>query len=137
MKKLLIVTVAALALVLAACSPQPEKAKENATEEQKAEIIHNTAEEFESNIEGEYLLLDVRTQEEYDEGHIEGSTLIPVGELGDRLDEISNYKDKKVLVYCRSGNRSVTASNILINNGFTQVHNLLGGIGAWNSYKGN
>jgi rhodanese-related sulfurtransferase len=137
MKKYIIVITAALALVLAACSPQPEKAQEAATEEQKAEIIHNTAEEFESYMQGEYLLLDVRTQEEYDERHIEGSTLIPVGELESRLGEISDYKDKPVLVYCRSGNRSVTASNVLIDNGFTEVHNLLGGIGAWNSYKGN
>ena len=63
--------------------------------------------------------------------------MIPVGELESRLGEISDYKDKPVLVYCRSGNRSVTASNVLIDNGFTEVHNLLGGIGAWNSYKGN
>ena len=60
MKKYIIVITAALALVLAACSPQPEKAQEAATEEQKAEIIHNTAEEFESYMQGEYLLLDCK-----------------------------------------------------------------------------
>ena len=135
MKKLFIVIAVAWALLFAACSPQAENVQETAAEEQKAEIIHNTAEEFESSMQGEYLLLDVRTQEEYDEGHIEGSTLIPLGELENRLDEISDYKDKPVLVYCRSGNRSLTASNTLIDNGFTDVHNLLGGIGAWNSYK--
>lgn len=141
MKKHLILALVAVALVFTACSPQATEAVDAAAPtEEKAEaieIIHNTAEEFESNMQGEYLLLDVRTQGEYDEGHIEGSTLIPVDELESRLSEIEEYKDKPILVYCRSGNRSVTASNILINNEFTKVHNLLGGIGAWNSYKGN
>ena len=86
---------------------------------------------------GEFLLLDVRTQEEYDAGHIEGSVLIPVTELQARINEIEGYKDAVVLVYCRSGNRSVTASNILIDNGFTQVHNLLTGYNGWVAYKNN
>jgi rhodanese-related sulfurtransferase len=141
-KKILISALAAVAAVLmifTACSPQADS--DTATETQaataeKVEIINNTPEEFEANMEGDYLLLDVRTQEEYDAGHIEGSTLIPVDELGNRISEIEDYKDKTVLVYCRSGNRSVTASNILISNGFNKVHNLLGGIGAWNTYKG-
>ena len=64
------------------------------------------------------LLLDVRTQEEYDQDNIEGATLIPVAELEARLKEIEQYKDKPILVYCRSGNRSMTASQILIENGF-------------------
>jgi len=141
MKKHLILALVAVALVFTACAPQAAEAVDAAAPvKEKAEaieIIHNTAEEFESNMQGEYLLLDVRTQGEYDAGHIEGSTLIPVDELESRLSEIEEYKDTPILVYCRSGNRSVTASNILINNGFTKVHNLLGGIGAWNSYKGN
>jgi rhodanese-related sulfurtransferase len=141
-KKILISALAAVTAVLmifTACSPQADI--DTATETQaataeKVEIINNSPEEFEANMEGDYLLLDVRTQEEYDAGHIEGSTLIPVDELGNRISEIEDYKDKTVLVYCRSGNRSVTASNILISNGFTKVHNLLGGIGAWSTYKG-
>jgi rhodanese-related sulfurtransferase len=141
-KKILISALAAVAAVLmifTACSPQADSdtaTETQATTAEKVEIINNTPEEFEANMEGDYLLLDVRTQEEYDAGHIEGSTLIPVDELGNRISEIEDYKDKTVLVYCRSGNRSVTASNILISNGFTKVHNLLGGIGAWNTYKG-
>ena len=137
-KKLLAVLTVSMALVFAACSPQTTDSADTQSETQetvKTEIINNTPEEFEAAMEGEYLLLDVRTQAEYDEGHINDPTLIPVDELESRLDEISEYKDKPVLVYCRSGNRSVTASNILIQNGFSEVHNLLGGIGAWNAYK--
>jgi rhodanese-related sulfurtransferase len=137
-KKLLAALTVSLALVFAACSPQTTDTADTQSETEEpeqVEIIHNTPEEFEAAMEGEYLLLDVRTQAEYDEGHINDPTLIPVTELESRLDEISEYKDKPVLVYCRSGNRSVTASNILIENGFSEVHNLLGGIGAWNAYK--
>ena len=68
----------------------------------------------------DYLIVDVRTQEEYDEGHIEGALLLPVKELEDRLNELP--KDKPIIVYCRSGNRSRTAAEILINNGFTKVY---------------
>ena len=78
---------------------------------------------------GEVFILDVRTQEEYDTGHIRGSTLIPVQVLKERLDEIP--KDKKILVYCRTGRRSTQASEILVNNGFKAVYNMKGGIVDW------
>lgn len=146
MKKKIVLTVVlsviAIALLLSSCSPKTSgdadsTESSDTTQSEKVEIVQNDAEQFESNMQGEYLLLDVRTQQEYDEGNIDDATLIPVDELESRLSEIADYKDKTVLVYCRSGNRSMTASNILIENGFTKVHNLLGGIGAWNSYKGN
>ena len=72
-------------------------------------------------------LLDVRTIEEYKEGHLRDATLIPVQALGDNLGMLKQDKNKKVLVYCRTGNRSVTASRILEKNGFTPV-NIKGGI---------
>ena len=78
---------------------------------------------------GEVFILDVRTREEYNESHINGSTLIPVQELDTRLKELP--RDKKILVYCRTGSRSATASDILVKNGFTQVYNMQGGITAW------
>jgi rhodanese-related sulfurtransferase len=77
------------------------------------------------------LLLDVRTDGEYADGHIPGSYLIPVQELEQRLDEISQYRNGKVFVYCRSGNRSMTAASILEENGFTDIVNLSGGIRDW------
>jgi rhodanese-related sulfurtransferase len=78
---------------------------------------------------GEVFILDVRTQEEYDDGHIMGSTLIPVDELDSRLKELP--RDKKILVYCRTGQRSLTASEKLENSGFTQLYNMKGGITDW------
>jgi len=78
---------------------------------------------------GEVFILDVRTQEEYNESHINGSTLIPVQELDTRFKELP--RDKKILVYCRTGSRSATASEILVKNGFTQIYNMQGGITEW------
>lgn len=77
------------------------------------------------------VVLDVRSQGEYDSGHIQNATLIPVGELPSRLDELD--KNKHILVYCASGGRSATASQILADNGFLHVYNMLGGITAWRS----
>ena len=91
--------------------------------------------EFEAAMTGDYFLLDVRTQDEYDEVHIDGATLISVYELEARLDEIAAYKETPVLVYCRSGNRSVVASQILVQNGFMNVTNLEGGISGWLNYQ--
>jgi rhodanese-related sulfurtransferase len=75
------------------------------------------------------VILDVRTQEEYDEGHIEGTTLITVGELATRLEELS--RDDELLVYCRTGNRSSSAVSLLRDNGFTKIYHLRDGITAW------
>ncbi len=74
-------------------------------------------------------LLDVREQWEYDEGHIPGVTLLPMGEVQGRLDEIPT--DKEVIVTCRSGNRSGQVTDYLRQNGFDNVHNMQGGIVAW------
>jgi rhodanese-related sulfurtransferase len=75
------------------------------------------------------VILDVRTQTEYDEGHIEGAILIPVQELPDRLDELD--KSNEHIVYCRTGNRSSTAVEILGEAGFSKVYHISDGITAW------
>ena len=72
-------------------------------------------------------LLDVRTIPEYKEGHLRDATLIPVDALANNLGMLKNVKNKKIIVYCRSGSRSVVASRILEKNGFTPV-NVKGGI---------
>lgn len=77
------------------------------------------------------LVLDVRTVEEWNTGHSDSAKLIPVNELESRVTEIENYKDKKVVVVCRSGNRAGTAIETLKKYGFT---NLTNG-GAWENYK--
>ncbi len=101
-------------------------------------IENITAQEVKARLEkGEKLfLLDVRTKEEYNGplGHIEGSVLIPLQELDTRYKELEPVKDKEIIVYCRSGNRSVTATHFLASKGF-KVINMLGGIKAWNRLK--
>jgi len=74
--------------------------------------------------------LDVRTELEYNEGHINNAILIPVQNLEARILEIEKYKNKKIIVYCRSGNRSQNSRSILSQNGFDAV-NMLGGIKVW------
>lgn len=75
-------------------------------------------------------LLDVRTPNEFSEGHIEGATLVPVDALETNLAVLANVKEKRVIVYCASGNRSVAASRILVKHGFVPL-NVRGGIGGW------
>ena len=80
------------------------------------------------------LFLDVRTPEEFTgmKGHVKGSVLIPVQILDQKLDLIKEYKDKEVLIICNSGNRSRTASVILLRAGFQKIKDIDGGITAWN-----
>ncbi|MFZ9858746.1 MAG: rhodanese-like domain-containing protein [Roseiflexaceae bacterium] len=76
------------------------------------------------------LVLDVRSPEEYtQDGHVPGSVLIPLPELAMRLNEVP--KDRPVACFCRSGNRSQVACDMLRQQGYTNVTNVLGGIGAW------
>jgi rhodanese-related sulfurtransferase len=80
-------------------------------------------------VDGEdHLLIDVRTPEEFATGHIPGAVNISVQSLPDRLNEIPT--DETIVVYCRSGNRSATATDILVNAGYTPVYDL-GGIQDW------
>ena len=79
------------------------------------------------------VVIDVRTQEEFDAGYIAGATLIDISSPGftdaiSALDRSATY-----LVYCRSGNRSATATSAMIDLGFTKVYELDGGIVAWSA----
>ncbi|MFN3134123.1 MAG: rhodanese-like domain-containing protein [Candidatus Kryptonium sp.] len=80
------------------------------------------------------LILDVRTVGEFSEEHIKGAINIPVQEIGRRLNELKKHKNYEIIVYCRSGNRSKRASEILVKNGFKHVYNLTGGIIEWKKY---
>ncbi len=77
------------------------------------------------------ILLDVRQPEEFAEKSIPNAILIPLGELPDRVDEIEEYRDKEIVVICRSGNRSGQACMFLTMNGFTNTVNLKGGMLSW------
>ncbi|RPI87005.1 MAG: rhodanese-like domain-containing protein [Chloroflexi bacterium] len=76
-------------------------------------------------------VLDVRTQEEWNEYHIPNATLIPLDQLPSRLGEVPH--DRQVVVVCRSGNRSQAGRDILLNAGFKQVTSLTGGLNEWRS----
>ena len=75
--------------------------------------------------------LDVRSQAEWDQFHIQGSTLIPLDQLQNRLNEVP--KDKDIVVVCLSGHRSLSGTTILLQAGYTHVSCLNGGLQAWMS----
>jgi rhodanese-related sulfurtransferase len=81
----------------------------------------------------EIIILDVRTPAEFAQGAIKGAINSDVNDLNFK-DKISSFdKEKSYLIYCRSGMRSVKACNIMAENGFTKMYNLLGGYQAWSS----
>ncbi len=96
-------------------------------------FVNTTPQEVKQRMDnGEDLfIMDVRQPNEYATGYVPNAVLIPLGEVADRLDEIP--KDKPVIVVCRSGARSAQASQILDDNGFEDVANVLGGTSAWQS----
>ncbi len=121
MYKLILVSL--LLVVLAACSSQE-------ADEDVISYIKISPEEAKEMMTEDTIILDVRTQQEYAEGHIEGATLLPVDMIGSEADSMLTDKDQRILVYCRSGNRSKTASKALIDLGYTNVYDF-GGVNTW------
>jgi rhodanese-related sulfurtransferase len=105
-------------VLLTACGVSTEGYRNVSPKEAKQLIDNN-----------EVVVLDVRTPEEYEEGHIPNSKLVPVQELEFKLNELE--KEENYLVVCRSGNRSTQASDILINNKFKNIYNMTGGMNDW------
>ena len=103
--------------------------KEN---DQGAVYVNITAEEAKQIMDSEegYIILDVRTQEEYDQGHIPGAIMIPEYEIADRAEKELPDKNQLILVYCRSGRRSKIAAEELVKLGYTNVKEF-GGIIDW------
>ncbi len=83
----------------------------------------------------DYVLIDVREQYEHEEFNI-GGDLVPVGNLMAAIPDLMAHKDEEVVVYCRSGNRSGMAKQLLEVSGFTNVRNLTGGMLAWQASFG-
>lgn len=109
------------ALLIFSCSSSSTEELNSIMVEEVKKIIDEDSEE--------YFLLDVRTLEEYygDLGHLPDAKLIPYNEIANRIDELSEQKDKKIIAYCRSGRRSAIATKILKENGF-EVYNMIGGM---------
>lgn len=105
---------------------------ENEGENMKISFKTITADEAKAELDedGNIIVLDVRTPEEYSQGHIPNCLSIPLDELRDEVQNVLKDKDTKIFVYCQSGVRSVTACNTLIELGYTNVYNM-GGIIDW------
>ena len=123
MKKLIILLLAAL--LLTGCG----QTKENDREAVYVNITAQEAKQIMDTEEG-YIILDVRTQEEYDGGHIPGAILIPNTEIEARAEEELPDKNQLILVYCRSGRRSKLAAEALVSLGYTNIKEF-GGIIDW------
>ena len=123
MKKLVFLLLAVM--LLTACGQD----KEN---DQGAVYVNITAEEAKQIMDSEegYIILDVRTQEEYDQGHIPGAILIAHEKIAEKAEEVLTDKDQLILVYCRSGRRSKIAAEALVELGYTNIMEF-GGILDW------
>ena len=119
MRKQTLALLLALVLLLTACAQAASY--EQITQEEAKQIMDTT---------NGYILLDTRPGEEYDQSHIPGALLIPHTEIADRAEEELPDKDQVILVYCRSGNRSKQASEVLAELGYTNVKEF-GGIHTW------
>lgn len=91
-----------------------------------------TVQELKELLEGDEKinLFDVRNPDEFEEDNI-GATLLPLGDINDRMDEFDALKGQEIYLHCRSGARSDRAKQILLANGYEKVHNVLGGILAY------
>ena len=123
MKKLVFLLLAVM--LLTACGQDTEK-------DQGAVYVNITAEEAKQIMDNEegYIILDVRTQEEYDEGHIPGAIVISHEEITEKAEKVLTDKDQLILVYCRSGRRSKLAAEALVELGYTNIKEF-GGIIDW------
>ena len=111
--------------ILYGCTSGGENKMGNSYEQ----ITPAVAKEIMDNENG-YVILDVRTQEEFDEAHIDGAILIPDYEIADKAESVLKDKDQLLLVYCRSGRRSKNAASELVSLGYTNVKEF-GGIIDW------
>ena len=101
-------------------------------ENKEAVYVNITAQEAKQIMDTEegYIILDVRTQEEYGEGHIPGAIVISHEEIAEKAEEMLTDKDQLILVYCRSGRRSKIAAEALVELGYTNIKEF-GGILDW------
>lgn len=121
MKQILPILLTFLLLLTGCGANGSDSTYQQITQEEAKEMMDNE----------EVIILDVREQDEYDSGHIPGAILLPVGTIDeDTAAEAIPEKDSTVLVYCRSGNRSKTASSTLAELGYTNVYEF-GGIDTW------
>jgi phage shock protein E len=133
LRSLAAVLVAALALIVAGCGGGSSSAtsQETTTAESSAVTLVSPTDAQTLIESGDVEVVDVRTPEEYAEGHIEGATLVDFYEpdFADRIAELD--RGQEYVVYCRSGNRSSQATALMAEQGFAAVNDVDGGIVAW------
>ena len=128
-KRIKLLAGAAALLLLTGCGGRGEADQAQATEATYRQISQEEAAEI-MNTQGDFLLLDVRTQAEFEDRHIPGAICIPTETIGTgEIPELSD-KNQRILVYCRSGNRSKQAAEKLARLGYTNVLEF-GGINTW------
>ena len=87
--------------------------------------------DFKNEMSGEYMLVDVRTTQEFGQGHIKGAVNMPLDTIPMQVGKLKVADGKKLLIYCLSGARSMSAATFLDNQGVGNLYNLNGGISAW------
>lgn len=129
--KIVIITMILFGLIVTGCTS--EKSESSVTSE-KATLpvsVKITAEEAKNMMDSsEVLVVDVRTKEEYESGHVPGAILLPLADLQSGDFSLLTDKNETLLLYCRSGNRSGQAAKLLTNEGYTNVYDF-GGIIDW------
>ncbi len=119
-KMRIVFTVLLAAILLVSCA-NPQEVYMNITPETAKQIMDTSK---------DYIILDVRTQEEFDQAHIPGAILIPNDQINDEAEHVLTDKNQLILVYCRSGRRSKMAAEELVKLGYTNIKEF-GGIIDW------
>lgn len=139
MKKFALISIVILVVMLTmyGCGGNDSKDQSNSGASQGGTVVNYkdiTAEELKTMIAANknLIVVDVREQYEWDEGHLAGSVLIPIGEVQRRVSELP--KEKAIAIVCLSGARSAQVANYLIELGYKEVYNLKDGISSW-SYE--
>jgi rhodanese-related sulfurtransferase len=133
-KHILLLNLLAIGMItLVGCSNAKDTDKTDSVSEETETILEKiSAEEAKAKMEAskDIIILDVRTEEEYSEGHIEGAILLPDYEISEKATEILKDMDATILVYCRSGRRSAISAQELSDLGYTSIYDF-GGILDW------
>jgi len=129
MKKIMFVILIIASLLMISCDNSAENIEGNGTE---GKVLMISPEEAKESLDenSEIILLDVRTPSEYESGHIEGAVLLPLDNITEEASEVIPDNEKIYYVYCRSGNRSATAAQLLVDMGYKNIYDL-GGIIDW------
>ena len=126
MNSSLIKSISVILIIVSALSVTISASAKDITQTQVQQLIKS---------EKPFILLDVRTVEEFVDGHIPNAVNIPHKALESRLAELSKAKNTQIVIYCRSGRRAEVAKQVLVENGFSHLDHLMGDFNGWTSSK--